>query len=890
MMKPQYTRKLALTLAIITLVLSLVNLAFNFFLKNQLPELIKENSHYNISYKTLDVELATGNIKGSGLKISSKNPNNLEAIRLEGSAEGLQVSGLGILRLLRSGELLASDLILENPNLEMRLARPVDKKTGKKRAPMPFRNIQIKGGNILVKKHTDSLLTSVQDLDLEVKNLKLSEQGIETMLPVVFDKYSIAGKNFVFRTDDLYQIEANQLTTEEGKMTIEGFKLVPIISFDEFLKKHPKKKNYIQFQAKELAFTDILLKKNKLSLSQAELLNPEITLRSSGKSSEKKQKPFKYILNLEDFQLKNAKIHLYHPNGSDHFVAGDLNLDAQKILMNEKTSLSSIPFTYGGFKMNGKDLKYFLKGSVVALAQLSVDPTLVKANEIHFTPSSNGGVKKGIEGKIQSIALQIQDWAFTEGLLDFNASSLKAMGANLKVHSTSSKTKAPKKPLKGIKFPLTIQDVSLTNSNIEIAGKKGTQNLKNLRFEGKNLRITQESSKNAVPFTLEDYTLSSTNYQSTLNEFYQLAVGKIVVKKNQLSLQGFSLYPLLSRSQFIRRIPTEKDLYTVKAKEISLSGPMDLLSDKRYIDANNLLITGLDAQIFRSKTPPDDLTRKPMYSELLRSIKMPLRIKTVKIANSSLTYEEDTPKSNGPGKLTFTNFNLDLKNLNSGKSAPYEIPIQIQTRFMGVSPMIVNWTLNTASMSDRFKIAGHLSDLPATHINAFVEPYLKVRTTGYIEDLAFNFTGNRSVLSGTLNMKHKDLKVEILKPTGETNKILSAAANIIVKTNSAEYPPSVVVDQIERDPTKSFFNFFWKGLELGLKKTLIGNNVEKTEETAKNTVETTKKTVEEIKSDLSGAKEQIKEKVSTTKESLDTKKKKSPLKNLFKRKKQQDTP
>ena len=51
---------------------------------------------------------------------------------------------------------------------------------------------------------------------------------------------------------------------------------------------------------------------------------------------------------------------------------------------------------------------------------------------------------------------------------------------------------------------------------------------------------------------------------------------------------------------------------------------------------------------------------------------------------------------------------------------------------------------------------------------------------------------------------------------------------MVVKSNSGRFPESVVVDNVKRDSTKSFFNLFWQGIQEGLKKTLIGKNVEKT--------------------------------------------------------------
>ncbi len=298
----------------------------------------------------------------------------------------------------------------------------------------------------------------------------------------------------------------------------------------------------------------------------------------------------------------------------------------------------------------------------------------------------------------------------------------------------------------------------------------------------------------------------------------------------------------------------------------------------------------MDANIFRSKIPKDDLSEKPMYSELLRSIKFAVFVQNLKVQNSLLVYEEDTKKSDGPGKLTFNDFNMTVKNLNSGKmkGKPTVVPISITCKFMNASPMNVKWSFDTAKMNDAFTISGNIADLPASRINPFIEPYLKIQATGLISDLIFNFKGTKQGINGTLKMVHQNLKIAILKQTGEKDKILSAIANVFVRTDSGNYPESVVVEEVARDKTKSFFNLFWKGIEQGLKKTLIGKNAPKTEQSIKNTVENTKSALEQNKVELQQTKSEVKEKVETVKGKIQEKKvvvkQKGLFRNIFKKK------
>ncbi len=403
------------------------------------------------------------------------------------------------------------------------------------------------------------------------------------------------------------------------------------------------------------------------------------------------------------------------------------------------------------------------------------------------------------------------------------------------------------------------------------------------------MELNETTIKDKLPFKTGNYSLTTRNFNYK-TKFYNFSASLLKLNRNVVQVSDFVVKPTVSRAQFIRMIPTEKDLYDVKVSQIKAIGKWDLVSDNKFLDITNVTLNKLDANIFRSKIPKDDISEKPMYSELLRSIKFPMFVNNLDIKNSLLVYEEDTKKSDGPGKLTFSNFNLNVKNLNSGKmkGKPTQVPITIRCQFMNASPMKVNWSFDTANMNDAFAISGNISDLPASRINPFIEPYLKVRATGLISDLIFDFKGTKRGIYGNMKMVNKDLKISVLKQTGEKDKILSAIANVFVRTDSGKYPESVEVEEVERDNTKSFFNLFWRGIEQGLKKTLIGKNAPKTEESIKKTVDNTKTALEQNKKELQKTKAEVRDKVQEIKgkvqERKEEVKKKGLINNLFKKK------
>ncbi|WP_159472277.1 hypothetical protein [Chryseobacterium sp. 18068] len=898
-MKKPWVKKLLISLGIIFGLVLIANFGLNIWLKTQLPNYIKKNTAYKVSYKSLDVDLGTGNIFASGITINNKDPQNINVIGLQGTIDTLKISRFGIYDALFNKTISSSDLLLSKPNLNIILAKPVDKKTGKKPNPVNFENIRINKGTINVFRYTKQKFVGVNELDLYVENLQMTEESVENKLPVVFDSYSIRGKDFFFQPDDIYIIKIDRITTANGQMSVENFQLTPLISFEQFKKSYPKKTQMFQFSIPKMNFKDIVLKKNKVSLANADFQNPFVKIYTTGVSAIKKaEKKRNFELNLDDIQLNHAKIQMVKPNETDLFFAEDLSVNINKLEFSKESSQEVIPVLYKDFKITGKGIHYNDQQDI-SVESFHLNPKGGQIRNVVAKPTSSP--KMAMDFKTDLIQFNINDFKFVDKKLNLDVKDVLIDGLNGKI--TAGKAVPKKKTeVTGIQFPIVVRKISLKNSNITYESDKQPLTFNALNATVNQLELVENSTKNGMAVKVKDYALTTKNFIYT-TKFYKMNVGALALSKNKIDVNQFSMTPLVSRAQFIRMIPVESDLYNIKVKQISAQGNWELFSANKFITASNVTVNSADANIFRSKIPADDPKEKPLYSKLLRSIKLPMYIANLNLKNSVLEYEEDTPQSDGPGKLIFSNFNMNVRNLNSAKmkGKPTQVAIKIDCEFMKTSPLSVNWGFNVADLGDRFSISGRLANIPARALNSFIVPYLSVSATGTIQEMLFDFKGNPKGIGGAFNLKHKDLKISILdKKSKEKKGFLSAVVNVFIKTDSDKLPESVIVEGVERDPTKSFFNMFWKGVEDGLKKTLIGINIDKTKKTvegAVNTVKEVKSSVKDVKSSVNQAKEDISKnlaapKTNTSKEEMKAEKpkeKKGLFKKIFKKKENPET-
>ncbi|ROH96157.1 hypothetical protein [Chryseobacterium daecheongense] len=879
----KWVKKSLIGLGVLLIIFLLANFGLNIWLKTQLPNYIKNNTDYKVSYKTLDVDLGTGNIVSTGISVNSKNPQNINVIGLQGTIDTLKISRFGIYDVIFNKQINSSDLLLASPNLNVILARPVDHKTGKKRNPVLFENIRINNGIINIFRHTKQKFLSVEQLDLFVENLQMTEESVENKLPVVFDKYDIKGKRFFFRPDNVYALKIDKITTSNGQMSVENFRLIPLLTFAQFKRFYPQKPKLFQFDIQKMDFKDVVLKKNRVSLANADFQNPVLSVYTTHAAVKKSDKPFSYEVNLDDIRLNNATVQILKPDGNKLFFARNLNVNVNQLKLDKETMENVIPVGYKDFRFSGKDI-HFSNHQDINAESIALNPKSGEMRNISIIPNGDAQGKTSMNLTAAQIAFNINKWEFLDKKLNLDVKDVLVSNVNGTIKGGTVKSDK-KVNLNGIQFPIIIRKVTLKNSNVVY--DKGAQPLafNDLNATINDIELLEKANKTGMDLKIKDYFLTTKNF-AYKTKFYHMSVGLLKLNKNKVQVNNFAMKPLVSRAQFIKMIPVERDLYDLTANQVTADGSWDLFSQNKFINASNVTIQGADAVIFRSKIPKDDPKEKPLYSRMLRSIKFPVTINMLDLKNSKLVYEEDTPESAGPGKLTFSNFNMNVKNLNSAKTKgkPTRVDIKINCSFMNLAPLSVNWNFDVADQRDVFTISGRTLNLPAQGINPFIRPYLHVTATGTIQEMLFNFRGNPAGLNGTFNLKHKDLKVAILdKNNREKKGVLTAIANLVVRSNSGRLPEDVKVENIPRDPTKSFFNLFWKGIESGLKKTLIGKNVDKTEESVKNTVSAVKDMKQSVK--------ELKEEVKNKKESApkEEKKKKGLFKGIFNKKEKPET-
>lgn len=470
--------------------------------------------------------------------------------------------------------------------------------------------------------------------------------------------------------------------------------------------------------------------------------------------------------------------------------------------------------------------------------QLEVDlfSRNIKASGITVVPkvSLNDTVNKaGIYSKIETI--EITDFSIWNLLFSdkIKASSITINRPEAVLYKKNRKAVNNSKSIRSevvepFQKLIVVSNVNLNKGDFKIVYVKDNTpvlSVKNVTIQLDGILINDETLEKKIPFSYEKYAFDCDSLFFLTDKLYYIRANNVKTTNAGLELENFSMVSEFNRKQFVNQLAKEKDLFTVKVDGINIKN-MDwgFKEDQFFFYTTNVNLDKVYANIYRSKIPEDDLSKKKLYNRLLRDLPFPLKVDTLSIRNSLLEYEEEKTFEKGAGLLTFNTFNLTATNISSGfqqKKVP-DVKILIDCKFMNMSPMKVNWSFNVLDKTDGFNIKGSILKFDSDQLSVFTKPYINATTKGILDKVYFNFNGNDVNAKGDFALQYHDFKVKLYKkkkPEKEA-KLKSAIGNLFIKDDSDGELKTAEVE-LDRIQEKSFYNFFWRCIAEGLIKILL---------------------------------------------------------------------
>lgn len=291
-----------------------------------------------------------------------------------------------------------------------------------------------------------------------------------------------------------------------------------------------------------------------------------------------------------------------------------------------------------------------------------------------------------------------------------------------------------------------------------------------------------------------------------------------------IQMEKLSFKPNVSNAEIQRNYRFQHTQFSGTVGSINFSG----VNFDSMIYANSLFIEevsldSISALIYKDNTKAKDLNHFPKYpGQLIKEIRDPILIKTVKATQVNVTNEERKPDGS-LARVHVNNGTLEAKNITN--LAPGEsLTIQAGAFLAGK----VEFKLNLAFSYSlpQFAFDGRLLKFELTEINPITKAYTPIEfKAGTSDEIKFSGIAQATRSTGNLTFLYHDLNINLeLNPKENwINSIVSFGANAVLRTNnpaSENLPPRSVKFLAERDMNKGFVNLIIKSILDGMKETM----------------------------------------------------------------------
>jgi hypothetical protein len=291
-----------------------------------------------------------------------------------------------------------------------------------------------------------------------------------------------------------------------------------------------------------------------------------------------------------------------------------------------------------------------------------------------------------------------------------------------------------------------------------------------------------------------------------------------------LQLDSFVYHPTIPLNEVPTKIPYQFDYITLKTGPVTING-FDIeqyKKDSSFI-ANSVVVIDPLMTVFRDKLPPFSPSKKDkkLPVDIIKNIRLPVEVKTVKMVNGTITYGEKNRKSRKEGTLVFSNLNGDLTNIkNRQLSHTDSLSLALSGNIMDSAK--VNLTLKESYIDtlSGFLLTAQIRPAPLSIFNPVTVPLSNIKlTTGRLDSVSMRAIGRKDMALGIMNMYYQNLKVLLIN-NGDANQstfiqdAISFLANTFVVKNKNAHRSALMY--YRHEPDQSFTNYIVKMTMSGL--------------------------------------------------------------------------
>jgi len=384
----------------------------------------------------------------------------------------------------------------------------------------------------------------------------------------------------------------------------------------------------------------------------------------------------------------------------------------------------------------------------------------------------------------------------------------------------------------------TIEEISIDHIDLQ----KGKFALKNADFKAINLdsfvakiekfqfftkRDSQQIVWKKVAFSGQQFLLDG---QKSDN---QLLVDKIALTNEKtMKLQDFRWKPKYSKTNYLNPYQYTKARIDAHIPSIELRQfPLDDLIFQQQFKAQSITTQNGILKIYSDRNKPQctDCPKNYHYEGLIAS-ELRLDIDSISIKNSTIFLEELGEGKTKAGHLDWSKVYASIYNLTNNQTKSKSHPntvADIQAVFVDEGNVELHFEFPNFNKNGDYTFHGGLDKVDLKEINTFLVFSKQFRIKqGKVTSFAFEGSGNSQSASGDMELRYKNLELELLKRDRSSRTFLSKVVNVLIgKENNPDEEKGIRKGKMyfERDKNKSFIGNWWRTLQTGIQSTMLPN-------------------------------------------------------------------
>ncbi|MDN6280049.1 MAG: hypothetical protein L0J45_03500 [Psychroflexus sp.] len=334
-----------------------------------------------------------------------------------------------------------------------------------------------------------------------------------------------------------------------------------------------------------------------------------------------------------------------------------------------------------------------------------------------------------------------------------------------------------------------------------------------------NLDVTLSEPLNADldASHLDYFNLEELHYR--LDQIQDLSVYNFAFTGADFTIDSLHVDSDYTKENYINQLSKEKDLITHKSYGVQLTDfSLGLASQKlQKIGFDNIKIDSSRTLIYRDKTIADDKSIKSTYGQSLQGLDFDLAIDEIAVQNSQLTYSERLSQKK-VSEVVFNNLSVTIQNFHNVKSRSDERLKLIGSFALNPqSELDVAIAYNQFAAVETFQLDLSGGAIDTKSLNKILKPSMSLGMQGRFEEIKAQILTQKNA-HGDFELTAKDLELTMYSDSGRERKIMSFVANKLLNKDISK---KIKIEKVERNPTKSMWNFIWTYIKTGLTKILL---------------------------------------------------------------------